>query len=314
VYGKPVEEVEAALHEYFDASTVHAQLFDVQFATVDAPKIQPTASLPARLALAELLANRRGADEQARAAYDQLSKDYLDRWEVEEGRGQFAWQRRKLVDAEHHFRRAVELGCRNLPTLLLYARVLGYNDQTKDEAAVLHKAALLFPDSDEVNLELGAALVRSGEYSEAAAALLSVKKIGAGDQAYRLFYNLAYAQFRLGDRARARVNIDKARRYTKIPAVIADIDRLERALDRMDPAEPVELPSVEGTLEDMECGALARLHVRVEREVKIFVMPDPEKASISCGPQKPPRTLRLEYQAMPAMAGVAGLVRSLEFR
>ena len=64
----------------------------------------------------------------------------------------------------------------------------------------------------------------------------------------------------------------------------------------------------------MECGALARLHVRVERDVKIFVMPDSEKSSISCGPQKPPRALRLEYQAMPAMAGVAGLVRSLEFR
>ena len=54
---------------------------------MDAPEVQSAASLPARLALAELLANRRGADEQARAAYDQLAKDYADRWEVEEGRG-----------------------------------------------------------------------------------------------------------------------------------------------------------------------------------------------------------------------------------
>ena len=35
---------------------------------------------------------------------------------------------------------------------------------------------------------------------------------------------------------------------------------------------------------------------------------------LQCGPQKPPRALRIEYQALPSMAGVAGLVRTLEFR
>jgi hypothetical protein len=35
---------------------------------------------------------------------------------------------------------------------------------------------------------------------------------------------------------------------------------------------------------------------------------------LPCGPQQPPRALRIEYQALPAMAGVAGLVRTLEFR
>src|SRR5207244_1776177 len=85
-----------------------------------------------------------------------------------------------------------------------------------------------------------------------------------------------------------------------------------------------QLPSVGGVLEDMECGALARLHVRAEGMVKIFVIPDPTKVVIHgangepielrCGPQKPPRALRIEYQAMPPIPGVAGLVRSLEFR
>ena len=35
-------------------------------------------------------------DEQARAAYDQLSKDYPDRCEVEESRGQHDWHNRQL--------------------------------------------------------------------------------------------------------------------------------------------------------------------------------------------------------------------------
>ena len=232
-YGKQLEEVDAALRAYFSAPTVHAELFDVQLPkSVDAPEIQPAASLPARLALAELLANRRGRSEDARAAYDQLAAKYPDRWEVQEGLAQFAWQQRRLPDAAQHFARAVELGCRNLASFLLYSRILGFNNQPKEEAAVLSKAATLFPESDEVKLELGATLVRDGAYDEAVAALLAIKKVGTAEQAYRLFYNLAYAQYRLGDTVHARENSDKARTYTKIPAALADIDRLQRALDQ----------------------------------------------------------------------------------
>jgi len=358
-YGKPLAEVEAALRTYFDAFSVRAQLFDVQLPkSVDAPDIQSTASLPARLALVELLANYRGRREQAGAALDQLAKDHPDRCEVERGRGQFAWQERKLADSAQHFARAMELGCKNLPDLLLYARVLGFNNQPKEEAAVLLETADLFPESDEVHLELGAVLVRNGSFGAAAAALLAVKKVGSADQAYQMFYNLAYAQYRLGNGAGARGNCAKARNYTKNPVEIAAIDRLQLALDspagRSPPAPPPgnedaeepprlrrrspgnedtvqpetpaepSLPSLEGTLETMECGPLARLHVRVEREVRIFVIPDPTKVTVHgangeaielrCGPQLPPRVLLIEYQVLPAMAGVAGSVRALEFR
>ena len=74
----------------------------------------------------------------------------------------------------------------------------------------------------------------------------------------------------------------------------------------------------------MECGALARLHVRADGAVRIFVIPDPTKVAIhgtngqsielQCGVQKPPRALRIEYQPVPSMVGVAGVVRTLEVR
>jgi hypothetical protein len=95
---------------------------------------------------------------------------------------------------------------------------------------------------------------------------------------------------------------------------------------KQDPEAPAapSLPVVEGTLENMECGSLARLHVRVEGTLKIFVIPDPTKVSIrsgsgeavelQCGVQSPARALRLEYQAMPSVPGVTGLVRTLEFK
>ena len=90
-----------------------------------------------------------------------------------------------------------------------------------------------------------------------------------------------------------------------------------------EPAAPT-LPQAEGALENMECGTLARLHVRVDGALKIFIIPDPTKVSIrhgagepvelQCGPQSPPRALHLEYQSLPSMPGVTGLVRSLEFK
>ena len=90
------------------------------------------------------------------------------------------------------------------------------------------------------------------------------------------------------------------------------------------PVSAPALPSVEGTLESMECGKLARLHVRVDGKVAIFVIPDPRAVSIrggsgepvdlQCGAQNPPKPVRLEYSALPGAADAAGLVRTLEFK
>ena len=101
--------------------------------------------------------------------------------------------------------------------------------------------------------------------------------------------------------------------------------RLQRRPEAGEPAPPTpQLPAVQGTLENMECGTLAKLHVRVNGALQTFVIPDPTKVAIqgangepvelACGPQKTPRSLRLEYQAVPAMPGVTGLVRTLEFK
>jgi tetratricopeptide (TPR) repeat protein len=235
---------------------------------------------------------------------------------------------------------------------LLYGRVLAFNGQLTQAAAVLADAALLFPESDEVHLELGANLVRIGSYATAAGALQHVKNVATPAEGYRLYYNLAYAQYRLADTARARESIGKARKFTRNPEEIASLDRLEqslqrparaappprRALDeepdpptlrrRTETAEPapatLQLLAVQGALENMECGTLAKLHVRVNGTLLTFLIPDPTKVAIqgadgepvelTCGPQKTPRRLRLEYQAVNPVPGITGLVRSLEFQ
>ena len=337
VYGKTPQQVEAALHTYFSGNSVHATLFDVQVPKdIDAPEVSAGATVPARLALAELLSNNRAKGEQSRQAYEQLAKDFPGNCEVEDGRAQSAWHERKVADAARHFARSVELGCKSQPSLLLYGRVLGYNNQLQQAAAVLNDAAILYPDSDEIHLELGVALVRTGNYGTAAAALQQVRKVATAADGYRLYYNLAYAQYRLAETAHARESIAKARKFTKNPEEIALLDRLEQALaHRATPAPPQReevgdepanppLSVAQGTLENMECGTLAKLYVRVDGTLHAFVIPDPTKVAIqgaggesvelTCGAQKTPRPLRLEYQAVPAMPGVTGLIRTLEFK
>jgi len=362
-YGLTPEQVEAALRGYFSGNTITVSLFDVQLPkNVDAPDIQTSASLPARLALAELQANSREWQAESKTSYEQLAKEFPTNWEVEEGIALLAWHERKLDEAARHFAQAVELGCKNLPSLLQYARVLNYDGQTKQAVTVLMKAAAEYPESSEVQMELGAAMVRNGNYGTAAAALQSVKKVATKEEAFHLYYNLAYAQYRLKDFAHASENAGKARTFTKKPDELASVDRLVSALERPaaearalevarevapppkvddddgpprirrgsneepgeEVAQPPAPPSVEGTLEVMDCGVLAKLHVRISGAVKIFVIPDPTKVSIygsdgkpvemQCGPQKPARSLKLGYRPIAGMPDIAGAVISLEFK
>jgi tetratricopeptide (TPR) repeat protein len=90
-------------------------------------------------------------------------------------------------------------------------------------------------DRDEFHFELGTLLVRTNSYGEALAELRAVKKV-APDARYRYFYNMAYAEYRLGQIAAAREHIAKAREYARTPEEKVSTDRLEQALESLPPA------------------------------------------------------------------------------
>jgi tetratricopeptide (TPR) repeat protein len=358
-YHKSIADIESDLRRYLSGDTIKVFLFSIQLPkSVDTPEIEPASAMTARVALAELLTIYRGRVDQARAAYESLAKDFPQSWEVEEGWGQWCWRQRKLDDAAKHYARAVSLGARDERLFLAYGRVLGYTNHNAEAVEVLGKAAALHPESDEIHLDLGALYVRNGNFGAALAQLRMIKKVQPG-QAYRYLYNQAFAEYRLGQTEDAKTHAAKARSYTHNPAELFSLDRLERSLEsrtapvlpgpanaietgeaprmvrRADPVRvseeaapapppPPALPSVDGLLETMECGKLARLHVRVDGKVSVFVIPDPRAVSIrggsgepvdlQCGAQKPARAVHIEYQALPEKSDAAGLVRSLEFK
>ncbi|MGB7761071.1 MAG: tetratricopeptide repeat protein [Bryobacteraceae bacterium] len=355
VYHKSLPAIEADLHKYLSDGTINVMLFDIQLPkTIDTPEVEPAAGMSARLALAEMLSNTLGRSEQADAAYGALAQEYPNQWEVEAGWGQLFWHQRKVADAARHYARAVELGGQDARLFLDYGRVLSYSGRLGDAIDILGKAARLEPDNDEVHFELGGAYVRNANWGAAVAELRSMKKVQPA-QAYRFLYNLAFAEYRLGLTAEAKADAAKARAFVHHPEETASLDRLDRALETPAPravARPPErttddsveaprlvhgspaqetaappapaLPSMEGMFEHLECGKSARLHVRVEGKIRVFVITDPESVTIrndngapvelQCGPQKPPRALRVEYQPLPGQPEAAGRVRALEFK
>jgi tetratricopeptide (TPR) repeat protein len=334
-YGKPLDAIERDARAYLSGGRISAALFDIQLPkSIDAPVIETGASMFGRLAIAEMLSNVRGHSEQAREEYEAIARNFPGRWEVEEARGRFAWHERKLDEASQHFKKAEDLGCQDGSMFLLWGRVLGYARSTREAVVVLGEAAKLLNESDEVQLEYGNALTINGNWGSAVAVLRTVKKAPAAAM-WRYHYNLAYSLYRTGDTEAAKALIPKARQYAASAREASSLDQLETAIDRparmrSDTAPSVlvrqdaSLPRVTGKLEEMECGKLARLHVRVEGAVWIFVIPDPaaipiasatgEPVELQCGRQKNAPTLRVEYQVVPGSPDVAGLVRTLEVK
>jgi tetratricopeptide (TPR) repeat protein len=156
VYHKSIAAIESDLHSYLSGGTIKVMVFDIQLPkSVDTPEVETSAGMSARVALAEMLSNTRGRSEQASAAYESLAKDYPNRWEVEQGWGQFCWQQYKLDDAARHYARAVELGGQDPRLFLDYGRVLSYSNHPADAIDILAKGARLSPNDDEIHFELG---------------------------------------------------------------------------------------------------------------------------------------------------------------
>lgn len=303
-YGKSPTEVQRDLQAYAGRQTLRGVAFQVPLAkNVESPEIDAHASLRARLALAELLADYPGKLDQASAAYAQVARDYPQRWEVESALGSFAWRERRNQEAVSHFARAVELGATDARMFLDYARALGVTSRPQEAAAALRNALRLDASLQEAHYELGLLLVRTGAWRDAVTELQLARPLKP-QQAPRYFYGIAYCEYRLGDTIAARNYLEQGRAYTKIPDEVAALERLSQTLGP---------PVVEGTLEAVEClGKGGKLHVRVGETEKTFLIPEVKELPCGARDRVP---VRIEFQAMPLGAtGADGIVRAIWFQ
>jgi tetratricopeptide (TPR) repeat protein len=304
-YGKSTAQVLVDLQAYAHSPRLNGIIIKVDLPkAAESPAVETGASLGARLALAELASDYPGKANQARAAYEELATEFPHRAEVQAGWARLLFRERRNEDALMHFTKAIEFGSTDPLMFVDYGRTLVAAGREKDAVAALQQAVKLNPARKESHFDLGLAQVRAGAWREAVDELkLSIPV--SRQEAPRYFYNMAYAEYRLGDLVRARELIAQGRPFTSIAAETAALDQLSQALGP---------PVVEGLLESVECqGKVAKLHMKVNGVEKVFLAPDlTGLAGFSCG-SKPAAKLRLEYQLLPAGAsGADGIVKMME--
>lgn len=228
VYGKSVDQVEQDLALYYQSPQLTGRLFDVRLPeSVAAPRIEP-GGFRARIALAEILNSLPNRHDSAQAACDDLARDFPERWETEQRFAELFWRDHNLEEAARHFAKAVALGSTSARLYLDYGRVLEAAGHPSEAAGVLKTAVQRDRQSNQVHFELAVALVQSGAYREALAEFALARKLPAGE-AVRYFYNVAYAQYRLGNSAAAAKLLDKAEPFIKTDRDRSSVDGLRAA-------------------------------------------------------------------------------------
>lgn len=229
-YGKTVNQVQQDLHAYLTGSSLNAAVFHFQLPdSLEEPRVDREAAMHARLALAELLSNENSRENRAEASFRAILRDYENRWEVEAGWAEFLARERRNDAAAQHFERAAGLGADDSRMYLIYGKVLTMTGHPADALRILQTAARLDPGFDDAHFELAVALVRSGKYADALAEFHAIRHLSA-EHAYRYFYYLAYAHYRVGDIGQARKLAGEARHRTHNPEEIAAVDKLEESL------------------------------------------------------------------------------------
>jgi len=352
-YAKTITQVQKDLEAYLRGGHFNAAVFDVKLEkSAEEPDIQPATPLESGLVLADLLALT-GKQEAAKEAYERLSKEYANDWEVEAGLAELAWSGKNPEEARRHFARAAELGSTNPRLYFDYAMVLLEIGEQGSAIAPLKKAVGLDPEYQDAQRYLAYSLLRDRQYEQAMDHFGKVKHIKA-EQASVFYHGIAYAEFHLERFDEARNAAELAKKYARNLEETAAAEDMLRVLDqekerhtnlgeRVVAPHPVEeqpsenpkqlvrrsdrplSASLLGTLRQVDCtGKVVRLRISSGQKQILLAIRDRRNVAIkgsqtgtvdlNCGPQKG-KLVTVEYESREdASLGTIGDVRSIEFQ
>lgn len=346
-YGKSLAEVQKDLFAYIRGNDLKSLEASIQLEkSAEDPDVQPVSPWDADLVLADIMSSSANKAAMSRQMLNRLMAEQPKRPEPPAILAELALREGHPDEAIRMFAKASELGDTNSEMYFRYAMTLWSRPQSGGDTAViqaLRKAVELKPDYPEAHMRLGFALMDHGDYKQALPEFARLRTIKPED-AFSFYYSVAYATYRLGDAAQARVALDKAKKWAKEPSQQMSVDQLNQALDATSqraantPAPPsaqsetVEtvspssrLPRIEGTLDVVECGGeKTRLAVVSGGNTMWFLVDNPNAVRITnagggsvdftCGKQ-PGRPVIIEYQDRPdAETKTIGVVRGIEFR
>ncbi len=242
-YGKKMWEIWTDLQTYMRRGQFNYGSYDVMLEkAAEQPEIGEADPVERDLVLAGLLATLRRWDE-AKLAFERLAREHPTRAEVEEAFGYAALRSRQNEVALAHFARAAERGSTNARFYYDYANLLQLSGET-GSSKMFSKAVELDPGFLKAHLRLGFSLMSEHNYEGALKHLQQVRRVDPED-AFHLFYSLAYARQATGKRQEALIALARAKDHAKSPRETASVNQLREYLERPE-AAGIPLPSGAG--------------------------------------------------------------------
>ena len=226
VYGKTAENVGRDLYNYVRQSQYTYFLADYRSpAAVRDRPIRRVDPFEAELVRANLLANMREREADARSAYERLSGERPDDLTLLESRAFFEMQHGRMDQARPHLRRAVEVGSTNPWVYRTYAVI-----EPERRSELLTRAFVMSPDNLELRLQYASLRLLEKKPGEALAALSAVRNVPQ-ELAFELFQLQANAYASLDEFDEARRAAERAVQYAATEAEAAFAARLLKSLD-----------------------------------------------------------------------------------
>jgi Flp pilus assembly protein TadD len=291
VYGKTPENVGRDLYNYVRQSQYTYFLAD--YRSPEAVRNRPTRrvdTFEADLVRANLLANMRERESDARTVFERLSGERPDDLTLLESRAFFEMQHGRMEQARPHLRRATELGSTNPWVYRTYAVI-----EPERRSELLTRAFEMSPDNLELRLQYASLRLSEKRPGEALAALSAVRNVPQ-ELAFQLFQLQANVYASLDEFDEARRAAERAVQYAATEEEAAFAARLRKSLDDFVAAR---------------AAAAERANARAARQSDADDGAAP--AAVPAGPQleSPPVTLRLQSLRDDGRVTVDGRMRNL---
>lgn len=363
VWGKPLEAVEKDLQAYLRGDRFIAKVFPVKLQNGEKVAAEPAVMFDVKLALLDL-SNRHGKESEAKAQLRDLIGEDPKRPEPYVALGYLAARAGEEAEAVESFGKAVELGSRNPQLLWDFGRMAARAKPTQAMGALqtlladqparmeVRLALAQIQMSNKLAKEAIDTLSPIKKVTPADAPrffqILAFAHLETGDRpsaranAQRWLDNTQDTDEKTNANRMIRYLDDQqaaaARPATASAASPPPLPRFSSGdegdslpkLVRTQPSTPeqaparLELPSVSGTLVELDCkGPQPKFVLQAESGRISFVMDDPKKVLISglpentidmnCGPQKQVAVWIQYDPPTAAAAGVKGIVRAIHY-
>jgi Flp pilus assembly protein TadD len=243
VYGKTPADLQQDLDRYLRGNRIMVAIFDIRLtASAEKPSVVPATPFESGMMLATLAMHTSRA-KTAELELEKLAQDHPDRFEPLQALGYLRWRDNNHEQARELFGKAFDLGAASPKLLWDYARLEASAAGTAERVArILEKVLEAEPGNLEARLMLGQQHIRRERYGQALASLRQIRRVKP-EQAYRLFYALAFSAARLEEWEAAERDAERAVQHGKTPAEKQAAERLLKYLQSR--REPVAAAAIQ---------------------------------------------------------------------